>query len=247
MREPHRRARLSPPGRGERWCVLPRGSSSADIDARPERFAELLPVPLLFLPPAALDPAERVSAKLPPVHGVQRGAGAGRRPHSAQPGHTPGQRLQQLRAACGCPSSHCHQRLSLQHHAHLRECRVTPHSSHQPPPASSDLSFHSHSPSCFPSLSLSPPLSPFFPLLSTQSLRVFSLVQCPRCSDPLLHRTQPWPSGSPPCCWQLQKPCSRAGAVWWLSSSRASGPVHTAMPQSRYAPSSCTDLPVFPP
>ncbi|KAL2308082.1 hypothetical protein Nmel_001081, partial [Mimus melanotis] len=92
-----------------------------DIGARPRRFPELVPVPLVFLPPAALDPAERVSAELPAVHGVQRGAGAGHRPHGAQPGHTPGQGLQQLGAASGRPRSHRDQRLSLQHHAHLRE------------------------------------------------------------------------------------------------------------------------------
>lgn len=78
-----------------------------DIGARPERFPKLVPVPLVFLLPAALDPAERISAELPPVHRMQRGAGAGRCPHGAQPGHTPGQGLQQLRAAHGRPFSHC--------------------------------------------------------------------------------------------------------------------------------------------
>nr|XP_054508921.1 keratinocyte-associated protein 3 isoform X1 [Agelaius phoeniceus] len=68
----------------------------------------------------ALDSAGRLSAELPAVHGVQRGAGAGLCPHGAQPGHAPGPGLQQLRAAPGRPCSHRDQRLSLQHHSHLR-------------------------------------------------------------------------------------------------------------------------------
>ncbi|XP_058690850.1 keratinocyte-associated protein 3 isoform X2 [Poecile atricapillus] len=116
---PSSEGRAEPSWKGQEMVCAPSGERFS-IGARPERFPELLPVPPAFLPPAALDPAEHFCAELPPVHGVQRGAGAGHRPHGAQPGHAPGQGLQQLRAASGCPGSHCDQRVSLQHHAHLR-------------------------------------------------------------------------------------------------------------------------------
>uniref|UniRef100_A0A674GR69 Keratinocyte associated protein 3 n=1 Tax=Taeniopygia guttata TaxID=59729 RepID=A0A674GR69_TAEGU len=146
VREPHPRARLNSPGRGKRSCVV-REQFCRGTGARPEPFPGLVPVPLVFLPPAALDPAGHLCAELPPVHGVQRGAGAGHRPHGAQPGYAPGPGLQQLRAARRRPCSHCHQRLSLQHHAHLRESAASLHTP-------------------------TPPITPFLPLLS---LSFFSL------------------------------------------------------------------------
>lgn len=50
----------------------------------------------------------------------------------------------------------------------------------------------------------------------------------------LLCRTRPWRSGSPPCCWQLQKLCWLEGALWQPWSCRASALVHVATARTRY-------------
>lgn len=67
-------------------------------------------------------------------------------------------------------------------------------------------------------------------------LRLGAVAHAPRgAPDPLLCRTQPWRSGSPPWCWLPRKLCCLAGALWRASSSGASGPVHAATAKSRYA------------